>query len=127
MIIESLRVIAGLVLILFIPGYALTWAFFPKRIDITDSERIAYSFALSISGVMLSVLFADIVLGVDTTPVNIIITILALTFIAILIWKIQLHIIDKDLKQKSIKGFFVSVKQFKERINDLKYVKRQTK
>lgn len=123
MIIEILRVIAGLILILFIPGYVLTWAFYPRKQDITDIERIALSFALSISGVMLSVLFVDLVLGIDTTPVNIVITILALTFLAVFAWKIHLFIINKELKQKAIKGIFVYVKRCKDRITKIKYAK----
>ncbi len=90
MILEALRIIAGLILILFIPGYALTWAFFPEKEDITYSERIAYSFVLSISGVMLTVLFIDLVLGIDTTPFNIVITIIAFTLLSLVAWKVHL-------------------------------------
>ncbi len=123
MIIESIRIITGLLLILFVPGYALTWAFFPKRTDITTGERISLSFALSISGVMLSVLFADIVLGVDTTPFNIVIIILLLTFLAILVWRMHLYIIDNELKRKAIHGFFVSINKFRESITKIKSYK----
>ncbi len=119
MIIESLRVIAGLILILFIPGYALTWAFYPKKHDIATGERIALSFALSISGVMVSVLFIDLVLGIDTTPINTVITILALTFIAVLAWKMHLFIINKKIKEKAIKSIFISIKRCKDAINKI--------
>lgn len=113
MIIELLRVMAGLILILFIPGYVLTWVFFPRKQDITGVERLAYSFALSISGVMLSVLFVDMVLGVDTRPVNVTITILALTLLSFFSWKIHLFIINKEIKQKAIIGIFVLVNNCK--------------
>jgi len=39
---ESLRIIAGLILILFIPGYALTWAFYPEKKDLSQTERLLY-------------------------------------------------------------------------------------
>ncbi len=120
MILESLRIIAGLILILFIPGYALTWAFYPRKQDIDYGERIALSFALSISGVMLSVLFVDLALGIDTTPINILLTILGLTFAAILTWRIHLYIINKEIKQRAIKAIFTFIKVCKERINKIR-------
>lgn len=113
MILETLRVIAGLVLILFVPGYALTWAFYPQKQDITVSERVALSFALSISGVMLAVLFIDLVLGIDTTALNIVLTIIALTLLSLLAWRIHLYVINKKLKQRTIKGFFKSIEKIK--------------
>jgi len=113
MILELLRAIFGLVLILFIPGYALTWAFYPVRKDITDSERIALSFALSISGVMLWVLFIDLVLGIDTTPINLVLAIIVLTLLSLVVWKIHLNCIKLQLKDEILKVFFKSIKKLK--------------
>ena len=113
MILEILRAIFGLVLVLFIPGYALTWAFYPVRKDITDSERIALSFALSISGVMLWVLFIDIVLGIDTTPINLVVAIIILSLLSLAVWRIHLKFIHLKLKDKILKGFFRSIKRIK--------------
>ncbi len=112
MIVELVRVVVGLVLILFIPGYALSLAFFPRKEDITGNERIALSFVLSIAGVMLSVLFIDIGLGLNTTPLNIVITIVSLTLLSLIVWKIHLYIINKRLKQAIIKRAF----QYRDRI-----------
>ncbi len=109
MILELLRAIVGLVLIMFIPGYAMTWAFYPERKDITDTERIALSFALSISGVMLSILFIDLLLGIDTTPLNIVLTIIFLTLLSLVIWRIHLYFINSKLKDKILKGIFKSI------------------
>ena len=103
MIVELVRVVAGLILILFIPGFALTWAFFPRKGDIDRRERVALSFALSIAGVMLSVLFIDMALGLDTTPPNIIISLVSLTLLSLFIWKAHLYIIDNNLKRTIIK------------------------
>jgi len=86
--------------LLFIPGYALTWMFFPEKPDLPRGDRIALSFALSISGVMLSVLFADIILGIDSTPVNIVITVMSLTFLALLFWRIHLFIITRNINYR---------------------------
>lgn len=113
MILELLRAIFGLVLVLFIPGYALTWAFYPERKDITDSERIALSFALSISGVMLWVLFIDLVLGIDTTPLNLVLAIIFLSLLSLVIWRIHLKCINLGLKDEILKGFFKSIKKLR--------------
>ena len=49
-----LRVVFGIPLVLFIPGYALIGALFPSRQDIDGIERIALSFGLSIAIVPLT-------------------------------------------------------------------------
>ena len=47
--ISPIRVIFGLPLVLFLPGYALIAALFPRRDDLDAIERIALSFGLSIA------------------------------------------------------------------------------
>ncbi|MDJ1423611.1 MAG: DUF1616 domain-containing protein [Candidatus Methanoperedens sp.] len=103
MIVELVRVVVGLVLILFVSGYALSWAFFPKNEDIAGDERIALSFVLSIAGVIFSVLFIDLMLGIDTTPSNIVVTIVALILLSLLVWKVHLYMINRRLKQTIVK------------------------
>jgi uncharacterized membrane protein len=102
MIIELLRAVTGLALILFIPGYALTWALYPRWDDLDIYKRIAFSFALSISLVMIFMLFIDLVLGIDITPINIVTSIFFLTLFFLLIWRVHLFIINKNLKSKMI-------------------------
>lgn len=48
-----LRIVLGLPLVLFFPGYVLILALFPKREGLTGIERIALSFGLSIAVVPL--------------------------------------------------------------------------
>ena len=50
---KATRIVLGLAFILFIPGYVLVFALFPKRDDIDVIERIALSFGLSIAVVPL--------------------------------------------------------------------------
>jgi uncharacterized membrane protein len=47
------RVLLGLLLVLFLPGYSLIAALFPRRDDLDGIERIALSFGLSIAVVPL--------------------------------------------------------------------------
>lgn len=95
MVLEWVRAAAGLVLILFIPGYTLTWAFYPGKEDMTDEERLAFSFPLSIAGVMLAVLFLDMGLGMDTTPPNILLAIVMLVLLSLFAWRAQVFVINK--------------------------------
>jgi uncharacterized membrane protein len=50
-----LRLILGLIYVLFIPGYTLQLLLFPRRSDLDNTERIALSFALS--GVIVAPIF----------------------------------------------------------------------
>lgn len=49
----ALRIVLGLIFIIFIPGYALLSALFPRKDDLGGVERIALSFGLSIALVPL--------------------------------------------------------------------------
>lgn len=73
------RAFFGFFLILFMPGYAVIWALFPDKSDFTGIERIAFSFVTSIGLTIVSVLFLDLVIGVDTTPLNLTLALILVT------------------------------------------------
>jgi uncharacterized membrane protein len=60
-----IRIILGLPLVLFLPGYSLIAALFPRQDDLDGIERIALSFGLSIAVVPL------LGLGLNYTPYGI--------------------------------------------------------
>jgi len=79
MIIEAVRAIIGFTLVLFIPGYAASWALFTDNKEIDAIERIALSFGLSISLVVLSVFVINYTLKIPINLTSTILTILAIT------------------------------------------------
>lgn len=86
------RIIFGLCLVLFFPGYTLLSALFPKKGDLAGVERIALSFGLSIAVVPLMGLILNYTLwGITLYPILISITgfILACSAVA---WRRQLRL-----------------------------------
>jgi uncharacterized membrane protein len=79
--ISPVRIILGLPLMLFLPGYALIATLFPRKGDLDGIERIALSFGLSIAITPL------LGLGLNYTPFGI-----RLTPILIVIRYLQLHL-----------------------------------
>ncbi len=84
-----LRVILGLILIFFIPGFAFTWAIYTKKTDLSSIVRIALSCVLSVAIVMISSLFLESVLGIESTGVNIVISLLSFTIVMVVIWLLR--------------------------------------
>jgi uncharacterized membrane protein len=83
------RVIFGFLLVLFIPGCAISFVFYPRIADISPITRIVLSCVISIGSTLCAILFLDIVLGIDTTPVNSTIIILSISALACIIWGIR--------------------------------------
>lgn len=82
-----IQVIIGLPLVLFIPGYALSYAFFPKKENIEVIERIALSIGLSITTVSLSVFFLNKFFKIPITVYSDLVIIFLLTLIGLIGWK----------------------------------------
>lgn len=65
-----LRIVLGLCFVLFLPGYALVCALFPKKDELDGLERIALSFGLSIAIVPLTGLVLNFTpFGIRLVPV----------------------------------------------------------
>ncbi len=88
---ESLRIIFGSVYVLFLPGFVISYLFFPKTKEFESEseekgaidwiERIALSFALSIAIVPLAVFYLNLI-GVKINLLNSFLTILGIIIIS---------------------------------------------
>ena len=73
-----IRAILGFILVFFVPGFAWTLVFF-KKLKII--ERIALSFGLSIAAVTLSIIVLNVLFDVTITGTNGLVTIIVITVI----------------------------------------------
>ncbi|RLG14779.1 MAG: hypothetical protein DRN66_01210, partial [Candidatus Nanohalarchaeota archaeon] len=73
------RIVLGLALVLFIPGYISTFVFFKKE-EMDFLERIAMSVGLSISFVVLTVMFSNLYLNI---PINLYTILAQIAFICL--------------------------------------------
>lgn len=64
-----IRAIFGVPTVLFIPGYVLTAALFPKKDDIENIERIGLSFGLSVAIIPLLGLVLNFTFGIRLIPI----------------------------------------------------------
>jgi uncharacterized membrane protein len=89
---ESFRIVFGSVYVLFLPGFLISYIFFPKSKEfdsgeeegIDSIERIALSFALSIAIVPLAVFYLNLI-GLRINLLNSSLTILGIIIISLLI------------------------------------------
>jgi uncharacterized membrane protein len=105
-----IRTLLGLFFILFLPGYALIAALFPKVHDLDGIERLALSFGLSIAVAPLIGLGLNYTpFGIRLTPILVSLSIftVSMLFIAFLRRK---RISEEDRFSVDFSGFFNSVK-----------------
>ena len=95
---ESLRIVFGSVYVLFLPGFIISYLFFPKTKDFDSEEsprenekgaidwieRIALSFALSIAIVPLVIFYLNLI-GIKISLLNSFLTILGIILISLFI------------------------------------------
>jgi len=86
MVLQTLRAVFGFALLLFIPGYAASWALFPKEEELDFAERIALSFGLSISLVVLATFALNYGLKLPINLVTTLSTILLITLASSLVY-----------------------------------------
>jgi uncharacterized membrane protein len=78
--ISPIRIILGLPLVLFLPGYSLIAALFPRKDDLDGIERVALSFGLSIAIVPLIGLALNYMpFGIRLSPVLIVLSVFTIS------------------------------------------------
>jgi len=102
-VLEALRIVFGLIFLLFVPGYTLILALFPKKEELSFIERIGFAGVLSIVADLLTTLFIDLVLHIPTTAVNIFVALLSLSALALIIWRIEILLIKMLEKREQSK------------------------
>ena len=86
------RIPLGLVMVLFVPGYTLIAALFPKKADLEGIERTALSFGLSIAVVPLIGLGLNYTpWGIRLTPVVVSLAIFTIVMAAAAYWR-RMHL-----------------------------------
>lgn len=81
---QALRIVFGSIYILFLPGFILTYIFFPGKEKIDWIERIALSFALSIAVVPLFIFYLNL-LGMKINLINCSLAVLGIIIISVVV------------------------------------------
>ncbi len=79
--ISPIRIILGLPLVLFLPGYSLIATLFPRKDDLDGIERIALSFGLSIAiSPLLGLALNYTPFGIRLTPILTVLSLFTVSF-----------------------------------------------
>ncbi len=89
----AVRAIVGFVFVFLLPGFAWSLVFFIK---VNILERLALSLGLSIALVTLSVIVLNVLLHVRINGLNALLTIIALTALALAIYFIRKYAMPKS-------------------------------
>jgi uncharacterized membrane protein len=82
----TIRAILGFILVFFVPGFAWTLVFFSQ---VKIIERIVLSFGLSVVAVTLSIIVLHLLFGVKITGANSLLIIIVITVIALVLYSLK--------------------------------------
>jgi uncharacterized membrane protein len=91
--VPAIRGIIGVIIVFFVPGFAWTLAIFRR---INAIERIGLSIGISIAAVTLSVLILNLLLGVNITGTNALVTVTIITVIPLGIYLARRYVSRKS-------------------------------
>jgi uncharacterized membrane protein len=104
-----IRPVLGILLILFLPGYAIVSVIFPKKDYINSIERLGLSFAFPLIGLSVIIFisnFTNIVISLKTLTI----TIATFTLIMVLIGYIRrMRVTDEDRFYVNFCGFLITI------------------
>jgi uncharacterized membrane protein len=87
MIFEFIRIVLGSVFFLFVPGFAVSLAIFPRK-EIDVVERITLSLAFSVTVTPLVILLLNLWLGVALFPIDLLHSLVASLSIIAVSWMV---------------------------------------
>jgi len=98
-ILGVLRIILGFLLLVVIPGFALSLVIFPRFTDLSILDRLIYSAVLGITSAIAFVVFMDLMPGLEFTLQNL--TIIAGVFSAavLMVWLCERWYLNRRLKK----------------------------
>jgi hypothetical protein len=96
-ILGVLRVILGFLLLVFIPGFALSLVIFPRLTDMSILDRLVYAAVLGITSAIAFVVFMAVVPGLEPTLENL--TLVAVVFSAgvLMVWLCERWYLNRRL------------------------------
>lgn len=94
--IQTILGLVALALIVTIPGYCLTLAFFPRKSELEELERFAFSFVFSITFFPLLVLVENQVLKIPIDSVSALVSVLIIVAFGLLVWRYRIRKLKKD-------------------------------
>ena len=86
---DFISIILGLIaiaLVLTIPGYFLTLAFFPRKEEIDSIERLTFSLVFSIAFLPLLVLIENQIFGIKIDFLSSLLTTIAIILFGLIVW-----------------------------------------
>lgn len=72
--------------VLFIPGYAIVWAVFPRKKQLDTIERVVLGFAFSIATIPLIIFYSNRLLKIPVNFVSVFLIILLISSVAVFVW-----------------------------------------
>jgi hypothetical protein len=98
-ILGGLRVILGFLLLLFIPGFALSLVIFPRLTYMSIFDRLVYSAVLSITSDIALVLFMGVVPGLEPTLENLTLVVCVFSAGVLMFWLCERWYLNRRLKK----------------------------
>jgi len=100
---ESGRLLFSFLLIIFVPGFALSLVIFPRLADLSIMDRLVYATVMGISSCIATVVFIDIVPGLEVTVENFALVISCFSLLVLLAWSAERYYLNRRLKKQEPK------------------------
>ena len=118
-ILDGLRVILSFLLLLFIPGFALSLVIFPRLTDLSIFDRLVYSAVLSIMSDIALVLFMGFVPGLEPTLENFTLVVCVFSAGVLMFWLCERWYLNRRFKNHPELQFS------EDSLNDQRYFSRE--